>query len=192
MARSSFAPAVATPPVWTPCPKGCTQSVRSVSAPESSTGQDSPLPGLSSYNHSALHPSPVRAHRTANATRRPLTLPLPSPYPYSNPIHIPAPTLSLALPGLDIRTELKGVFFISFRSQFVCFHFSVPPGQCGFGQFWPKNTCFGRIWPRKVVLVNSGQKNWFFDWKNWFRSILAEKYGVRRFWPEKLGFDRKH
>ena len=30
-----------------------------------------------------------------------------------------------------------------------------------------------------------------FDRKNWFRSILAEKNGLRRFWPEKLGFDRK-
>ena len=54
-------------------------------------------------------------------------------------------TPSPPLPGLDIRTELKGVFLYFFRSQFGCFHFSV---------FRLDN----------VVLVNFGRKNLF--WSN--------------------------
>ena len=57
----------------------------------------------------------------------------------------PVNTKSLTLPGLDIRTELKGVFFVFFRSQFGCFHFSV---------FRLGN----------VVLVHLGGKNLF--WSN--------------------------
>ena len=91
-------------------------------------------------------------------------------------------------------------------------------GNCGYGWpaaiyprygLWfhctrPEDGCFIASILTEPVLVDFGQKNWYFGRKNWFRSILAgkkwfwsfcaEKTGFDRFWPKKLvlvDFDRK-
>ena len=67
---------------------------------------------------------------------------------------------------------------------------SIFARQFVFGQFWSKKL-FLVNFGQKMVLVDFGQKKLVLDRKNWFQSILAVKIGLRRFWLEKLGFDRK-
>ena len=104
--------------------------------------------------------------------------------PTAGAVALPLPLLlPLPLPGLDIRIRIRIIFF---RSQFGGFHFSVfRLDNVVLVNFGRKKTCFGRVWPRKLVLVNLGRKNRFW-------SILAGKNGLRRFWPGKLGFDWKN
>ena len=91
-------------------------------------------------------------------------------------------------------------------------------GNCGYGcpeaiypryGLWfhctrPEDGCFIASILTEPVLVDFGQKNWYFGRKNWFPSILAgkkwfwsflaEKTGFGRCWPKKLvlvDFDRK-
>ena len=107
-------------------------------------------------------------------------------------MHMPYPLpLPLSLPGLGIRTELKGVCLSLFGPNLAVFIFLFPAWTMWFWPILAKKTCFGRIWPGKVVLVNFGRETGF-DRKNWFRPILAGKNGLRQFWPEKLGVDQKN
>ena len=76
-------------------------------------------------------------------------------------------TLTLT-PGLGIRTKLKGVCSSLFGLNLAVFIFLFSAGTMWFWSILAEITCFGRIWPGKVVLVNFGQKNWFLTRKTGF------------------------
>ena len=57
------------------------------------------------------------------------------------------------LPGLDIRTELKGVVSSFFGLNLAVFIFLFSAWTMWFWSILAEKTCFGQIWPRIVVLV---------------------------------------
>ena len=95
------------------------------------------------------------------------------PYPYlslslSVVLSIPIP-IPIRIPTRTwYKDRAEGGLFISFRSQFGNFHFSV---------FRPDN----------VVLVNVGQKNLF--WSNLAKNSSLDNFGRKKwFLTEKTGF----
>ena len=61
------------------------------------------------------------------------------------------------LPGLGIRTELKGVCLSLFGLNLAVFIFLFSVWTMWFWSILAEKSCVGRIWPRKVVLVNFGR-----------------------------------